>query len=395
LDRNREIVGYELLYRDGGGASNAQNGGAAARGVLADAVTVFGISKLTGGKPAYMIFTRDLLLNDFARLADPREIVIEVPESVQLDEALSEKLRGLEKDGYTLVLENYTGDEKFGKLMPLFRAVKVDFHAAMMHKPPARTLPGNPELLAEKVETAEEFDRAVGLGFHMFQGCFFERPAQLSRRLPSLAASSYSRLMNELRKENVDFNVCCEVIGTDVVLAYLLLRQIQTARYCRGNLITGIRHALVMMGTEQLRRWLCLVMDRQSGAAHSDELAKRAYLWGRFIEKLMENARDAPDRREGFLLGMFSLLDQAMGAPMEELLRDLELKQEIKAALLGQEENDYAKFLQYAMIYEMQNERLLFPDIRLKIDQEKVTELYGQCAADADRTFSGAERLRE
>ncbi len=392
LNGDREIVGYELFPRNG-----ARDSDAAARKVLSDAVTVFGLSKLTGGKPAYMSFTKDLLLNDFARLVDPGEIVVEVPESAHLDDALAEKLRELKKDGYTLALASYTGDEKFDSLMSLFRTVKVDFHATtgVMQKLLARTLAGNrAELLAEKVETAEEFDRAVELGFHMFQGGFFERPAHLSKRLPSLAASSYGRLMNELLKESVDFNACCEVIGADVVLTYLLLRQIQTARYYRGNLITEIRQALVMMGTEQLRRWICLVMARQGSSARSDELTKRAYLWGRFIEKLMENARDAPDRKEGFLLGMFSLLDRVMETSMEELLQDLELKPEIKAALLGQEENDYAKFLQYAMIYEMRNERLLFPDIRLKIDQEKVTELYEQCVADTDKAFSGVGRRR-
>lgn len=396
LDGGRETVGYELLPRNGG-AAGGRDGDAAARKVLSDAVTVFGLSKLTGGKPAYMSFTKDLLLNDFARLVDPEEVVIEVPESVELDGALTEKLRELKKDGYTLALSNYTGDEKFDSVMPLFQTVKVDFRATtgVMRKLLVRTLVGNQtQLLAEKVETAEEFDGAVELGFRLFQGGVFGQPSHLSKRIPSLAASSYGRLMNELLQESVDFNACCEVIGADVVLTYLLLRQIQTARYYRGNLITEIRQALVMMGTEQLRRWICLVMTRQGGAAHSDELAQKAYLWGRFIEKLMENARDAPDRKEGFLLGMFSLLDQVMETSMEDLLRDLELKPEIKAALLGQEENDYSKFLQYAMIYEMRNERLLFPDIRLKIGPEKVTELYEQCAADTEKAFSGVGRRR-
>ncbi len=399
FDLKQEIVGYELLYRNGGAGreANVRDEDAATRRVLSDAVTVFGLSRLTQGKPAHMIFTRNLLLEDFARLVSPKELVVEVQESIQMDEALADKLRELKKDGYTLALANYTGETRLDKLLPLFQIIKVDFRAtpAVMQKLLARTLSGGRALLlAEKVETKEEYDRAVELGFRLFQGYFLERPTRVSKQVPSLAASSYGRLMNELLHENVDMDACQEIISTDVVLTYLLLRQIQTARYYRGNRVTELRQAMVMMGTEELRRWLCLVMARQSSAAHSDELARKTYLWGRFIEKLMENARGAPDRREGFLLGMFSMLDRVMGTSMEDLLRDLDMRPELKAALLGREENEYSKFLQYVMVYEMHDERLLFPDIQLKLDQEKVDELYQRCVEETRQAFSRSKEQR-
>lgn len=396
FDWDRHVAGYELLYREGGGGNRAQirDGDAATREVLSDAVTIFGISHLTNGKRAFINFTRDLLMNDFARLADPKEIVIEVMEKVQVDEALSDKLRELKRDGYTLALDNYTGALRFDRLLPLFEYVKVDFMET--GEQARRALAGRlrrsrgQRLVAEKVETEQDWRQAVDLGFQLFQGYYFEKPQKMTRQVPSLAASSYGRLMNELFRPEVDFDACCEVIQSDVVLTYMLMRQVQTANYYRGNVIDEIHQAMVMMGTAQLQRWICLVLLRQGNTSHSDELPKRAYLRGRFIQRLMKYSDNAPPPQEGFLLGMFSLLDQVMGAQMEELLRDLRLKDEIKAVLLGQAENIYSDFLQYAIVYEMDNDKLVFPDIGLRLTHEEVALLYEKCQTATDKAF---ERL--
>ncbi len=395
FDEHTNVVGYELLYRNGQLGNRAQitDGDAATRGVLSDAITVFGLKNLTNGHPAYINFTRNLLLNDFAYLADPKDIVIEIMDDVEVDGKLIQKLRDLRKAGYRLALDQFGFSTKYDRITQLMDVIRVDFrryNRLQCQEILRRVELTNAKFLAEKVETWEEFNDARKLGFKLFQGYYFEKPTKLTKQIPSLAASSYGRLLNELMKEDVDFDVCADIIKSDVVLTYMLMRQVQTMNYYRGNLVSEIHHGLMMLGTDELRRWVCLVMVRQTNMTHSDELPRRAYLRGRFTEKLMENSMEGLDSRQGFLMGMFSLIDTILGAPMEQVLRDIDIDPEIKAALLGQGENKYSKYLQYVILYEMANYRLILPDLRLRLREEEVYELYMTCIADTDRAFSQA-----
>jgi len=387
-DRDQKVAGYELLYRDGSSGNTAQfvDGDAATRGVLSDAITVFGIPNLTNGLPAYINFTKNLLMNDFALLANPKQIVIEVMGEETVDDVLADKLRALRKAGYTLALEDFDGSPKYDKVFRIFDVVRVDFRRvntpqlkAIVHKL------DHIKMLAEKIETQEDFDTAKRMGFKLFQGYFFAKPKCLSKHIPSLSASSYGRLLNELLQPNVDYAACSEIIQSDVVLTYMFMRQIQTANYYRGNLISEIRHGMVMMGTEELRRWICLVMMRQNNVSHSDELPRQAYLRGRFIEQLMEASKTRLDSRQGFLMGMFSLLDRVLGVELTQLLKDLTIDSDLKAALLGSAENQYSIYLQYAIIYEMGNGRLILPDIG--VDEEDAFQLYMKSVSDTDAAF--------
>lgn len=395
FDREKGVAGYELLYRSGGSGNRADivDGDAATRGVLSDAVTIFGISHLTNGKRAFINFTRELLLGDFARLANAREIVVEVDAAVEIDGPLEKKLRELTEAGYRLALDGYSGSIRHDPILGLFDYIKVDFRRtepSLRRSLSHRLRRSHAHLVAEKVETEADFREAMELGYHLFQGYYFEKPARLTRRVPSLAASSYGRLMNELLRPTVDYDACCQVIQSDVTLTYMLLRQVQTAEYYRGNIIDEIKQGVVMMGVDQLQRWICLVLLRQNNVFHTDELAKHAYLRGRFLQRLSKYCDDAPPAQECFILGMFSLLDQVMGVSMEELLQDLNLAPALKAALLGREENEYARFLQFVIVYEMDNDRLYFPDIGLRLSEQDVATLYEKCQAATDKAF---ERL--
>ncbi len=388
----KELRGYELLYRDGLESTTAEimDEDAATQNVLSDAITVFGLSRLTKEHPAYINFTESLLLGDFAFLVDPEKIVIEMPEVFSVSQELVDKLIELKKNGYTIALSGYTYDQKYDGIMGSVDILKVDFlnttpqqqeEAVLKNKSNGTTL------LAEKLESQEEFDRAKELGYELFQGYFLEKPKMVSQRIPELSASSYGRIMNELQKPNVDFDVCSKVIQSDVVLTYMFMRQLQTPNFYRSDSVTEIKRGMVMMGASELRRWLFLVLMRQNNVAHSDNVARKAYLRGRFIEQLMENCDDAPESAQGFLLGMFSLLDRILGTRLDEMLNDLELDEELKAALLEKADNKYATFLEFVIVYEMENPRLLFPDIHLRITEDEVRSLYRQCEAETDAAF--------
>ena len=400
-DYNKKICAYELLYRSGtdGNSARILDADTATRSVLSDAITVFGLESLTDKKPAYINFTRNLLMDDLAYLADPKEIVVEVPAEVMVDDLLVQKLNALRRAGYRIALDGYTeqnGRLKFDRIIQAFDIIAIDFRDGnrLQQKSVVNRLRASRAMLmATRVETLDDFSSARAMGFLLFQGYYFQKPTYISKRVPPLSASPYGRLLNELLRPNPGFENCIKIIQIDPVLRHMFLLRAESAgfrRNARNTMTSELRRALVMLGTEELRRWVGLVLLKQNNVTHSDETARRAYLRGRFIEHLMENADTPLDPRQGFLLGLFSLLDQVMGVSMEDLMTDLDMMPPLKAALLGREENEYSLFLQYAVIYEMANPRLILPDVHLRLSGLEVSDLYGECAADTNAAFAGA-----
>ncbi len=393
---HKKVTGYELLYRDGvsGNVANIIDGDAATCRLLSDALFLFGLSKLTNQHPAFINFTRNLIMNGFVEVTDPKEVVVEILEDVVVDADFLAQLKFLKDKGYRLALDDYVGNAKFKDVLPYVDIVKVDFRQAdqaHQRKLANRLKKQSVVLLAEKVETQEEFNAAIEMGYTLFQGYFFEKPRILNKRLPSLASSLYGRLLNELQRKEVDFTACAKIIHSDASMTYMVLRKVQTLAYYRGNLVSGIKHGLIMMGSEEFRRWIILLLARQNNVTNSEELIRKAYLRGLFTQELMKHADGAPNGEDGFLLGMFSLLDRILGSRMEELLVDLNLNDELKNALLGQDDNVFSQFLQYVWLYEMANPNLILPDLHLRLDDREVAELYMRCIVEADAAFNSLE----
>lgn len=399
------IAGYELLYRSGPagagggqtpGAGSALDGDSMTRSVLSDAVSVFGISNLTNGLPAYINFTRNLLIDDFAYLFDPKEIVVEVPGNIYVDDTLIGKLSALQSRGYALSLNSYSdfnGRIRFNRIMGVFNVIRLDIgkHSKLQLRDLIRRLKfSRAQLLAERVENERDFELAQNLSFTLFQGYYFEKPACLSKQI-SLTATSYGRLFNELLRLNVNYDVCGRIIESDAVLTHMFLRRAFVANYNHSNVSGEIRRGLTKLGTEELRRWVSVVMLKQTNATNSEELPRKAYSRGRFIERLIEHSDSGLASIQGFFLGMVSLLDKVMGVTTESLLSDLNLSAAMRAALLGREENEYTPFLQYAMVYEMATGQLILPDIGLRLDNRQVSKLYMECIAESDTAFSNLE----
>jgi EAL and modified HD-GYP domain-containing signal transduction protein len=293
FNQKMKVHAYELLYRSRMDAPGAKfsDGDRATRSLLSDAITVFGLSNLTNAKLAFVNFSESLLLSDFALLADPREMAIEILEHTRVSALLIQKLQMLKSRGYQLALDDYTGNPMFDPILPLIDILKVDFRAVttdVQHQI-AQQFKGSPvTLLAEKVETVEDFHSASKMGYTLFQGYFFEKPTVMQKRAPALAASSYIRLFRELAQPEIDIDRCAHIVHSDAVLTYSLFQKVRTLQYYRGNSIQSIKLALVFLGTDNVRRWVILLLARERNITLSDELVRSAYLRAVFTERLME-----------------------------------------------------------------------------------------------------------
>lgn len=399
FDRMKKVVGYELLYRDGAQATFASfsDGDQATCRLLSDAITLFGLSHLTDELPAFVNFTRNLILNDFARLARPHEIVIEVLEEQQVDAHLVAKLQELHEAGYTIALDDYAGAREYDGLLPFIDIIKVDLRQTDLTmsyeliRHVKRIRPTGLTLLAEKVETEREFEAALRQGYTQFQGYFFEQPVTMAKELPVLTQTSSWSLLCEVQKRNVDFERCAQIIHSDVTLTYRVMRHVQVLKYYRGNSISATQQALVMMGIEEIRRWTLLMLARENNITQTDELIRASYLRGTFIKRLMEETSLRHRSDDGFLIGMFSYLERILGIPLPTLLKDIHLPKDVENALLARDENALFRFLQYAMIYESGNASYVLPELDFFEEHLYVPELYMESIIKTDKAFHDVE----
>ena len=397
------VAGYELLYRRNNqvGAATGMDGDEMTKSVLLDAVNVFGIKNLTNGLPAYINFTRNLIMDDFAYLFDPNEIIVEVPAEVFVNEQLANKLSGLQRAGYRLSLNSYSeqnGRLKFDQIINSFDVIRIKTggkNKLQLKDMLQRLRMCRAQLLAERVETEEEFEMVQSLKFTLFQGYFFERPDTVTKQV-SLTATPYGKMLVELMKPYPNFEVCCRIVEKDSVLTHLFLHHVYKGPrvYTRESMALEIRRAMTMIGLEGIRNWTTVQFLKQVNIANSDEQARRAYLRARFIERLIMNADTTIQKEQGFYMGMISLLDQVTGTSIGTILTELRLCPEAEAALRGRGQNEYMNFLQYAVAYDQASGSMHFPDIKLYIEDRYVSALYMECMEETDRVFAAGEKDR-
>lgn len=393
FDKNMEVSGYELLYRGGTGRNEADvlDGDQATRSVLSDAMEVFGLGNLTNNRTAYINFTEGLLMDDFVLLADPKQVMIEILETVQISDRLIARLQELKERGYRLALDDYTGDSSFDEVLPLVDVIKVDFlltDKATRAQIAERFRGSRVILLAEKVEDEITFVRARYLGYRLFQGYFFERPTPMVKEAPEISKVSAVRLMRELTKPEADLEACSGIIRTDAAMTYQLLKKVRTLQYYRGNSVQAIQQAVTLLGSDELQHWIILLMARGMNHTHSDESVRNAYVRGLFTERLLARSAFRARKSEGFLLGMFSVMERIMNMSMEEILQDIPLSEEVRTALLRTGENIFSQVLRFVEAYESSSEEEL-PALEWEITPEETTRLYMQSIQEADQAFSG------
>lgn len=385
------VYGYELLYREAEKSSSADiiDGNSATKRVLSDAITLFGLDALTDSKPAFVNFTEELLLTDFPLLADPRDIVVELLEDVRITPEVIEKVRTLKEKGYTIALDDYTGDPGFDKILPYIDILKVDFMLTDPDKQKriAKELGASVRLLAEKVETNEEYERAVSIGYKLFQGYFFARPRTYKKKTREISSTTFVMLLAELNREEIDLKKCCSIIRTDTVLTYRMLKKMSTMEYFRGHIIDKIENAFIMMGVINFKRWLILIIARDNNKTGSDELVRAAFLRGLYAEELMKRTARANESESAFLLGMFSLLDKILDESQKKLLEEVAISEEVRDALLGRKENIYSKLLEFILDYEQQRNKVSLAELGIRLSDVDAYRLYVSCVAKVDATF--------
>ena len=355
LDATGKVFGYELLHREttttapaGGEAAEA----AGARG-LTDVVLGLGLDTLAEGKPAFLNFTRELLVGQAATLLPAAKTVIQLRRGLQVDEAVVTACRELHDASYRLALD-FISDPESERLLPFVKFLKIDVRS--MSTAAAATLVkrfsvGNAKVIAEKVESAEAFKEAKGAGFSLFQGYYFCRPITCRATALPQRKLAYLQLLAALRQPNVGVREIEEIVKHDMSLSYRVLRCVNSAAFGLRSEVTSIRQALVMIGIAPIRKWVSVWSIAGLTSGGTSELATVSLLRARCCELLGEKLGGRVADSEMFLLGLCSLLDAILDKPLAEAIADLPLPSDVRAALLG-DDNVPRQILDVVIAYE-------------------------------------------
>ncbi len=339
FDADARVVAYELLFR-AGNVDYAQVGNAdeATAQVMVNSFLEIGLDLLVGEQPAFINVTRGFLLGEHLRALPPERVVLEILEDVQVDPALIRAVEELAVAGYRVALDDFVFQESLRPLVELAEFIKLDVRAQdrdsiarqveLLRHYPAR-------LLAEKVETQEEFAHFRGLGFDYFQGYFLSRPTLFQATTIPQNRLAVVQLMAKVQDPGLTATDLEQVIARDLGLSYKLLRYINSAFFALPRKVDSIHHALIYLGHKAIQRWAMLLAlsnldDKPRALLHNSLF--RAHMCEQLAEGLGFTEPTA-----GFTVGLFSNLDALMDRPMAELLEQLPLSEAVTHALLRRE----------------------------------------------------------
>jgi EAL and modified HD-GYP domain-containing signal transduction protein len=394
FDARRGTYGYELLFRSGPvNAFPNVDGTYATRRVMHDGMHLFGFDKLTSGKPAFVNFTRQALLDDILHTLPPDQVVIEILETVTPDREVLRACKMLKNDGYVLALDDFVLRPGFEPLLALADMVKIDFRATQGDE--RRIVAGRcskygARLIAEKVETGEEFAEAVGFGYTLFQGYFFSKPEMLSaKELPSIKLQ-YLRLLAAVNAHEIDVNAVESIVKHDVSIAVKLLRYLRSAALGGRHEVRSVRHALVMLGERPLRRWVSLLAVASLGNG-TPEVVTTSLVRARFAELAATASTTLEaDPSSAFLAGLLSLVDVLLGRPLPDCLDLIGISAEVRAALLDGM-GVLAPILRMTMAYERGEWAIATTEARTAgVEDEDVRAAYGAAVTWANEVLADA-----
>jgi EAL and modified HD-GYP domain-containing signal transduction protein len=336
LSSDEKVFGYELLFRDGvENYFQHTDADAASRSTLNTSM-LLGLDVLCDGKRAFVNCTREILLKEYITLLPSSQAVVEVLESVPADDLVVAACRRLKEAGYMIALDDFAVNDPREALTDLADVIKVDLRetsptdAAAMVK---RYGPWRCRMLAEKVETREEFVAAKKAGFLYFQGYFFRRPEILSTQEIPANRINYLRMLKAVSLPELDPREIENLVKCEASLCYRLLRYLNSAAFGFANEIHSVRHALSILGEREVRRWIRLVATLGAGQGKTSELVLSAMVRARFCELLSPKIPHGDS--DLFLMGLLSMMDAILEIPMSQVLDNVPIDQETKSVLLG------------------------------------------------------------
>lgn len=346
LNRDEQICAYELLFRSAQSLTEAHVSDAsqATASVILNTLAGFGIKQILGNHLGFINLELDMLMSDSLELLPKEMVVLELLESLEVTPVLIERCRELKQAGFVLALDDHEFSPVYEELYQLVDIVKVDLFITPVDSlgPTIDQYRDYPfKLLAEKVETKEEFLKCLDLGFNYFQGYYFAKPAVIEKKKIDEGGAALLKLMRQLM-DDAEIEEVEKTFRSSPGLTYKLLLLVNSVSFAGLQKIQTVRHAISMLGRAQIKRWVQLALFATDDShAMENPLVDMAAVRGGFMEQMavacprLRGNREAPD--QAFMTGILSLLESLYDIPMEQIAGELNLSEEVQEALVHRE----------------------------------------------------------
>ncbi|MEM5537183.1 HDOD domain-containing protein [Neptuniibacter pectenicola] len=339
FDRNQKVIAYELLYRteDAQGHALFANSEATSE-VILNAYTSISDAGEVKRVPAFINLTRDILVEQRLPEVSKKYIVLEILENIEPDEEVVSAVQKLHSEGYRIAMDDFVYAPKYDGLLKLAHIVKIDIDALSMDevRQQVNELKRHKvTLLAEKIETHEQLESCIELGFKLFQGHFLSKPKVVKGKKIQGSQVALMQLIQELQSTKATPERLEELIIRDPALTYKLLRIVNSAGYSLVRQVESIAEAIVLLGLEQVKKWATLIA-MSSNQDKPEELSRSLLIRGRMCEEVARAAK-LTNHGSYFMAGMMSGLHAMLDIERETMLEQVPLGDDIKEAVsLGQ-----------------------------------------------------------
>ncbi len=335
FDRQMEVFGYELDFRSDFETYYQQLDADTA---AVDFMAFINFGELSDGRRGLVTFSRYLLMRGFPALLPRETTTVVLGPDVRPDEAVITACQKLKGHGYQLALGELDCEDLDNALLELVDIVQVDFAS----RPPeqcqqiAKALAQRGvQALGRNLNASSDYDKASSWGYELFHGEFFSRPSVKTDKELSPNKVNYLRLLDKIGEEELSYDETAGIIQQDVALVYRLLKFMNSAWFGLRYQIHSVKHALVMLGPAEIRRWVSMFILRELSEDKPKELLTRSLVRGKTAEQTAPLVGLRKHSSELFLMGMFSVIDALTDQPMKDILAGLPLTEDIKTALLG------------------------------------------------------------
>ena len=398
-DTENHILGYEIQYYGenyafSGGDPQSRGNEFAAADTIYNFLTL-NTDKLLRGSLNFMTFTTTLLMKKTPRLFDKGELVIQIDDSVIIHPLAMHMINQYAKEGYQIAVNEFQFAPRYLAIMDSIDYIKLNFRDT-----PEMTLKNiiaiahsmNKKCIAVNIDREELYQRAIKLKVDAMEGTFVAEKMTAKTHNSGYMQSNFFRLMVAVLRDEPDVEEIEQIISVDATLAYGLLKIANSRYFSLRSKVTTVRQAIMTVGLNELKQWVYLLSASNAENPMdegAEEFLRLSFMRANFCSSLMNYAKDLPiTKPEAYLMGMFSTLNYLIDAPLEEILGQIPMRDEVKEALLHHT-GRCGMLYDLALSYERADwEQIDSLAEQLGIPTNLLTSLYFSCMEEVNRIWS-------
>ncbi|MDR0918301.1 MAG: HDOD domain-containing protein [Oscillospiraceae bacterium] len=400
VDERQNTFGYEILYTD-----NRFNTTEVDETTAANAIENFLSSmdseRFLSGKTALITFTSNLLEKSIPKMFSTNKLIIQIEDSLITNPDTIKLIKKYQMQGFKFAIVDFEFAPRFFSILDIVDYIKVSFKNYYTSSSSIENIVRigksfGKQIIGYNIESQEAYDKAKEYGCTYFQGAFVSEKLPTTIKKVDYLRSNFFLLMVAVTKDEPDVDEIEKLISRDVSLTFSLLKLVNSAYFALRNRARSVKQALVILGLGQLKHWIYLLSFKQDDGSMPDELIKISFLRATFSGELSEYVNNLMmSKSEAYLMGMFSTLGKLMQLPLEEILEQLPISDEIKNALLYQQ-GKAGLLYRLVLSYERADWKAISEIATdLDIPQSQIAQKYFECVESVNTIWNGLTSPQE